>query len=149
MPNSSHWSNSSAPCRIEWWPSPVLAGSLAALGALGAFASLASEAPAGLAALLASASLATGAWLAHRELRRPCRSLVWSSGRGLEVDGERVEDPRLAWRGPLAFLDWRDADGRRCRVSWWPDTLDAAGRRELRLAAMDASPPPGAPSMAP
>jgi toxin CptA len=116
---------------------------------LGAFAALASEAPAGLAATLALASLATGGLLAHRELRRPHLRLAWSPGRGLEVDGRRVEHPCLSWRGPLAFLDWHDHAGRRHRVSWWPDTLAAAGRRELRLAAMAASSPRGAPAMAP
>ena len=149
MTHSSRWSNSSAPCRIEWRPSWLLAGSLAGLGVLGAFATLASEAPAGLAATLALASLATGGSLSHRELQRPRLRLAWWPDRGLEVDGERVGHPRLSWRGPLAFLDWRDLAGRRRRLSWWPDTLAANGRRELRLAAMAASSPRGALAMAP
>lgn len=149
MPHFSHSSNSSAPCRNEWRPSRLLAASLAMLGALGAFSSLASEAPAGVAWPVALASAAVGALLANRHLQQPRLQLVWSPGRGLEVDGHRVGDARLAWRGPLAFLDWLDHDGRRRRVSWWPDTLDAAGRRELRLAAMAAMPSLDAPSMAP
>lgn len=51
------------------------------------------------------------------------------------VDGIPVQGLVLQWRGPLAFLGWRDADGRMQRLSWWPDTLPADLRRELRLAA--------------
>ena len=50
-------------------------------------------------------------------------------------DGLAVERFRIDWRGPLAFVSWRDGHGRTFRRSLWPDTLSAAGRRELRLAA--------------
>ena len=148
MPNSGHWSNNCAPCRIEWRPSRLFAASLVVLGALGAASSLMSEAPAMLGEAMALASLAVGTWQAHREASRPRLQLAWS-GRGLEVDGRAVVDPRLAWRGSLAFLHWRDSDGRQRRAAWWPDTLDAPDRRELRLAAGTASPVHPARSMAP
>lgn len=122
---------------------------LAFLGLVGALAVAVCEAPAWMAATLALASPATGVALACRELRRPRLALVWAPGRGLAVDGQRVECHALAWRGPLAFLEWKDHDGRRRRVSWWPDTLGVAARRELRLAAIGAAPSRHAASMAP
>jgi len=149
MPNSATSSRHCAPCRIEWRPSRLLAGVLALLGVLGGLSAVASEAPGWLAVTLALASPAAGTALAGRELRRPNLQLVWAPDRGLAVDGRRVQDPVLLWRGPLAFLEWNDHTGRRRRVSWWPDTLDAAARRELRLAAIAASTSRHAPSMAP
>ena len=148
MPNSGHWSNNSAPCRIEWRPSRVLAAALMLLGVLGAVSLLASEVPASVAWLLALGSLANGARLAKKEAGRPSLQLAWTS-RGLEVEGRKVDDPGMDWRGPMVFLRWRDADGRPCRVSWWPDTLDGHARRELRLAADAASPVRATPSVAP
>lgn len=149
MPSSWNSSNDSAPCRIEWRPSRLLAGALAMLGALGAVSAIASEAPVALVALLAPASLATGAWLAGRELARPPMQLVWTPGRGLAIDGVRVANPHVSWRGPLAFLAWSDHEGRRHRVSWWPDTLGSLERRELRLAAIASPTSLDALSMAP
>jgi toxin CptA len=122
---------------------------MATLGMLGALSVVASDAPAWLAWALAPASIVAGAWLAHRELRRPRLPCVWTPAGGLSIDGRRVQDASLAWRGRLAFLEWRDHAGRRRRVSWWPDTLGSAGRRELRLAAIAAPTSRGAPSMAP
>jgi toxin CptA len=55
----------------------------------------------------------------------------------------------LQWRGPLAFLRWRDSDGRMHRLAWWPDVLPVAARRELRLAALDGAGAVPAASMAP
>ena len=148
MWNSGLWSNNSAPCRIEWRPSRVLVAALMLLGVLGAVSLLASEIPASAAWLFALGSLASGARFARKEAGRPLLQLAWSA-RGLEVEGRKVDDPCLDWRGPLVFLRWRDADGRPCRVSWWPDTLDGHARRELRLAASAASPVRATPSMAP
>ena len=55
--------------------------------------------------------------------------------RFVRVDGEPMHEAHLQWRGPLAFLAWRDAAGRHGHLAWWPDTLDTGARRELRLAA--------------
>lgn len=65
------------------------------------------------------------------------------------VDGLGMDDLEVHWRGPLAFLQWRQADGGTRRLQGWPDTLDAAARRELRLAmaARTSARPPR--SMAP
>ena len=126
----------------------MLAAALMLLGVLGAASSLASEMPRSAAWLLALGSLANGASLAKKEAGRPPLQLAWTA-RGLEVQGRKVDDPDLDWRGPLVFLHWRDTDGRPRRLSWWPDTLDGHARRELRLAADAAAPVRATPSMAP
>ena len=65
------------------------------------------------------------------------------------LDGVTLDQAALEWRGPLALLRYRDRDGRHRRRIWWPDTLDAAGRRELRLAWPVQAPTPDSRSMAP
>ena len=134
MPNSPYSYNVSASCRTDWRPSAVLCGALIALGLLAGLSLLASDLPDGLAWPMAAASPAWGAWLARREWRRSPRSLAWRTDGTMFVDGERVDAAELHWRGPLAFLSWR-AGNRIRRLVWWPDTLTAAQRRELRLAA--------------
>ncbi|OGT59148.1 MAG: hypothetical protein A3E01_20175 [Gammaproteobacteria bacterium RIFCSPHIGHO2_12_FULL_63_22] len=42
---------------------------------------------------------------------------------------------RLGIRGPMAFLQASDGAGRPIQWNWWPDTLPAAARRQLRLAS--------------
>lgn len=135
MSSSRRLSNASVPCRLEWRPSYWLVGAQAALGLLGALSALASGMPRVAAWGVAVTALLAGVWSAMREARRPRRRLHWSSSGQLALDGEPAFDPHLQWRGPLAFLGWRGADGRRHALAWWPDTLAAAQRRELRLAA--------------
>ena len=137
MPNSHNSSSASASFRSEWKPSSVACGALIALGLLAAFSILASDLPRTYAWPAALIAPAWGSWLARRERIRPPIRLAWRADGALFVDGERVERPRLQWRGPLAFLDWRE-NGKARRLVWWPDTLPAAARRELRLAAMAA-----------
>jgi toxin CptA len=122
---------------------------LALLGALGAVSVLASDMPREAAWPVAIAALASGARLAAHERRRPPRQLVWNAGGTLQVDGQRVDKHELRWHGPLAFLSWRAQDGARYRLAFWPDTLDAPARRELRLAVPPAGAAQAAPSMAP
>lgn len=150
MPKSRHWSTASAPCRLDWRPSWLLAGSLLALGLLAAAAILGSAIPA--AAAWPSALLVSGygGWLGRRELRRPVRGLVIADGAGaVIVDGVAVAGFSVQWRGPLAFVHWRDASGSRRRLQFGPDTLDLAARRELRLAMITRGAAPAAGSMAP
>jgi toxin CptA len=115
-------------------PSRWLATALALLGALAALAALASEMPRAAAWPLALAALAHGAWLAWREATAERGGIVIVAGR-CTVDGRPVEALRVRWRGALAFVQWRGADGRRGARVFLPDTLPAARRRELRLAA--------------
>jgi len=94
--------------------------------------------------------MAHGAWLGRRELLRPSCSLVIPRGDSLAtVDGASMADLQLQWRGPLAFLQWRDAHGRRERLHGWPDNLAADARRELRLAMAARSPAQSPRSVAP
>ncbi|HJR73318.1 MAG TPA: hypothetical protein VJ806_06735 [Luteimonas sp.] len=150
MPKSPRWSNGSVSCRLEWRPSRWAIGAIVLLGAFAAFAVLASEMPRPWAWPLAAATAIYAAWRARREARQPVRTWVWPGNeRPATVDGVPAWDALVVWRGPLAFVRWRDADGRRRYAVWWPDTLPAARRRELRLAAAAARASPSAASMAP
>jgi toxin CptA len=150
MAKSRPWSSASAPCRLEWKSSRLLGRLLILLGLLAAGSILASELPKPLAIPLALACLAHGARLGSRELLRPARHLVIPcSASAVTVDGVAMGDVQLHWRGPLAFLRWRDGDGRRQRLLGWPDNLAAAARRELRLAMAARTPARSPRSMAP
>jgi toxin CptA len=85
---------------------------------LAPFAVLVSEMPRVAAWPLALVAGAHGLRLAWREWRKPPRTL--------DVP---LAHANLYWRGPLLFLR-RGSE----RASWWPDTLDAGQRRELRIA---------------
>lgn len=137
-----------APGCVDWRASRLLAAALAALGLLAGVAALASELPAHLGWPVAALAAGWGAALARRELRRPPRRLRLAGARAW-LDDAPIAHARLYWRGPLARLEFRDARGRRGRLMWWPDSLDAHGRRELRLAAAVAIDAPAPRSVAP
>ncbi len=122
------------PGQLPWRPSHVLAACLWALGLGAALSLLASECPPAVAWPAAVAALAWARHSARCELRRPARRLD-HGGRGLRLDGRAMSVQGLHRRGWLLRLDLRGEDGRRERLLWWPDTLGAHGRRELRLAA--------------
>ena len=105
------------------------------LGILASFSVLASELPLGVAMATAVAALLQAAWLARREMRRRPIAVVVPSGRNdVTIDGNPVAGFDVVWRGPFAFARWRDARGCWRRLQGWPDNLDPASRRELRLA---------------
>lgn len=131
-------SNASAPCRFELGPSRWLVGALVLLAMLAPLSVWLSGMPRLAAWPLALAGAGLGAWLARREARRPVERVVVHPEAGASVDGRNVDDFAVDWRGPLAFLRWTDAAGRRQRRSLWPDRLDSALRRELRLASAAA-----------
>ncbi len=135
MPNSPRSSNGSAPCRLEWRPSrwPVLA--LLVLAPSAAACALLSGVPPLAGAVLAVAALAWGGWQARAYRRLPVRQLVLEATGGAVLDGTRMSEWRLAWHGPLAVMRLRDGPGDCMHLAWWPDTLPAPARRELRLAA--------------
>lgn len=135
MANSPTSSSVSAPCRLEWRPSRLLCGALIGLGMATAWAVLASEMPRGLAWGLALAAAWRGFRSARREMSRPACLWVFLADGRATLDGQAVREPRLVWRGALVILHWRDRRGDRHHLGWWPDTLPAAARRELRLAA--------------
>ena len=108
---------------------------LCLLALLAPLSLIASDLPRIAAWPFAFAALAWAIHEARRYLARPTLLLVILAGRGgATCDGERIEDLCAGWRGPLAFLQWCDAAGRRHRASFWPDMLPAGTRRELRIA---------------
>jgi len=149
MPTSTPWSSASATCQLEWRPSRALTVALRILGVLAALSALASEMPRVVAWPVGLLAIAHGEWLARRYRTLPVRRLWWLAGRLPELDGVPLQKAALHWRGPFAFLAWRDADGRTQRMAWWPDTLPRTARRELRLVAAVAPHAPSTPSMAP
>jgi toxin CptA len=125
-------------------------GALIALGLLAACSLLASEMPRAMAWPLAIVAAGYGGWLARRERLRPRRQLLWpANDMPLTLDGGPLQLAELQWRGPLAFLRWRASDGRVGHLGWWPDTLPAVQRRELRLAVERRPAALQAASMAP
>jgi hypothetical protein len=132
MQTSARWSNRSDACRIELGPSRQYAACLAALGVLGGAGWWASDASALVVAAGSLAWLAAGLRLAHRELRRPVESLVLRPDGAAELGGCPVDGAGVDWRGPFFVLSWQ-AGGRAVRRIVFPDVLDAAARRELRL----------------
>ncbi|WP_368565800.1 hypothetical protein [Pseudoxanthomonas sp. UTMC 1351] len=142
MSRSHRLSSGSVSCRLEWRPSRWLQGTLALLGLLAPWSVLLSEMPRWAAWPLVAGVLAYTFWLIRRERRKPVRNLVFPGNDSpVQVDGVAVESVTVQWRGPLAFVTWREPGGSRRRLSWWPDTLPPERRRELRLAAglQDAS----------
>lgn len=136
MPHSHHSSSGSVSCRLEWRPSRWLVGTLLLLGLLATFSIMASDLPRAPAWMLSIAVILHAAQLARHEWRSPVRSLMFPGTElPVMVDGMPVEAVDVQWRGPLAFVSWKGRDGRRMRLCWWPDTLPASRRRELRLAA--------------
>lgn len=166
MSMSPHWSNGSASClqtgsvtgtaparapacRLHWRPSRMKAALLLLIGALSVVALAASDLPAAVAWPGAFAAISHALRLAWRGLHAPRASVVLDAEAGTAtVDGVAVGDVRLQWRGSLAWLRFRDATGRDRVLDWWPDTLPARARRELRLAAPVEQASPKATSMA-
>ena len=150
MTHSQRLSSGSPACRLEWRPSRWLLASIALITLLAVLSLHASDMPGWLAWLLSGPVLFLGFRTLTKEWHRPPVLLVFR-GRDLPVlvDGQAARDLVVQWRGPLAFVRWRDADSLTRRLSWWPDTLPPARRRELRLAAdlLGASRPD--PGMAP
>jgi toxin CptA len=76
------------------------------------------------------AALVEAAWQVRR---RPRHLLVPPGEAAVMVDGRPVEAFAVRFRGPLVQLRWRQG-WQRHALLFWPDTLPAAQRRELRLA---------------
>jgi toxin CptA len=144
-----HSSNASSPCRFELRPSRWLAAALIALAVLAPLSVFASEIPRLFAWPVGLLSSIMGAVLALREVRRPMLGVVIEAPDRVTIDDQPVDEFRIEWRGPLAFLRWRDGAGRRHARSLWPDTLPPHLRRELRLAVPEADTGRRPGSMAP
>lgn len=108
-----------------------------ALALLAPFSILMSDMPRAFAWPLAAVIALVGILDARRHGRAGSLALLIPAGRGQPTcNGQPMKDLAVAWRGPLAFLRWRDPDGHVRRLAFWPDTLPSKSRRELRLAAM-------------
>ncbi len=168
MTHSTHLSDTSVSCpqpadglhavstprafvgRFQWRPSRWMVCALLALMLLAPLAVLQSGLPRILAWPVCAGALGYAAELTRRECSQARRLVVVPTGAGpVTVDGRAIEDVQVQWRGPLAFLRWNDENARAGYLAWWPDTLPAARRRELKLAmqAREAARPAG--SMAP
>ncbi|MET3148481.1 UNVERIFIED_ORG: toxin CptA [Xanthomonas axonopodis] len=123
---------------------------MSVLVALAVWAVWRSGAPLWLAALLSAYALLAGGRALHQLLRSPVRQLLvpWTQTPA-SIDDVQVEGLQVRWRGPLAVVSWRRTDGRRERLHFWPDTLPAPQRRELRLAAQAHAISSGRPLVAP
>ncbi len=135
MSKSHRLSSASASCRIEWRPSRWVASWLAGLVLLAPISLVHSALPRPQAWPLAliAGIVAFRQWHGYR--RRGAITLIVRADGPLEVDGVIRPEWQLRWRGPLAFVQWREGDRRLTRaLSFWPDTLPPAPRRELRLA---------------
>lgn len=143
MPRSTRSSSASASFRperhlIAWRPSRWVIAALLSLSTLAPFAVLASEMPRIVAWPLAAVAAIAGLHAAGHEARKPPRHFEIPAGQGrATLDGMPLAEAVLSWRGPIAFLRWRDEAGRRGRLSWWPDTLPPAQRRVLKLWSPD------------
>ncbi|OOW68544.1 hypothetical protein Xmlh_13360 [Xanthomonas axonopodis pv. melhusii] len=150
MPPTPHSSPIFAPCRLEWRPSRWLICALGVLVALAVWAVWRSGVPLWLALLLSAYAVLAGGRAVRQLLRSPVRQLLvpWTQTPA-SIDGAEVEELQVRWRGPLAVVSWKRADGRRERLHFWPDTLPAPQRRELRLAAQAHAISSGRPLVAP
>lgn len=127
-------SNTSPTLTLTWRPSRYLVIALASLGCASAFAFLASDLPTHTGVPLAIAGFGWGLASAIREHRRPPRVFKRLPDGSMTLDTTPIRCAHLLWRGSLASLSLRDFDGRRHRLSFWPDTLGPRARRALRLA---------------
>ncbi len=132
-------SDAFSPCRLKWRRSRWQPVALCAL-ALAAIAGLwLADMPQIACTVCSVLVFAYVTWLLYRESRRPESTLSWSGRDALwqvECDG-RMESLRhvgASFRGRLVVLTLANDSGHMRRYTWWPDTIDAHGRRALRLA---------------
>ncbi|HEX5757276.1 MAG TPA: hypothetical protein VFY12_13125 [Arenimonas sp.] len=131
-------SNVSSICRIDWRPSRGLCAGLIGLGGLAGLAILLSDVDVRLAWSAALLCVASSLHGALGEWRRPEIRIIWVGGSepALIASGEarwELQSVSLHLRGPLAVLAGRDGHGQGHRWVFYPDTLDGAGCRSLRL----------------
>lgn len=67
-------------------------------------------------------------------MQSSCTLLIPTGTGEARCDDVRMDALQMSWRGPLAFLCWRDPQGARRRLVFLPDVLPVATRRELKLA---------------
>jgi len=137
MPTSPRLSTLSPNCRLEWRPSRQERTALLLLSVLGACSLLNCDLPASLAWLAAGVAVAWGLHCLRQSGKRLSREfLIAPDIKACRLDGQPLSQLDLRWRGPLLFVRWKHPAQRRWHHAvFWPDTLPAGKRRELRLAA--------------
>lgn len=145
-------SDASATCRLEWRRSRWLPAALCLLAAATTAALWLSQLPAIASMVGTAAVMVHVAWLLRREWNRPACTLTWQGGARdwqIETSGsaESLRHVGASFRGGLVVLTLADPGNALRRYIWWPDTLDARGRRALRLALLvkETSTPTQAP----
>jgi len=135
MPNSPRLSTSSVNCRLEWRPSRQERAALLLLALLGAFSLLNCDLPTSLAWPAAGIAVVLGGWSLRQSGKRPPREfLIAPDLNACRLNGTPLSHLDLRWRGPLLFVRWKHLTQRRWQHAvFWPDTLPAAKRRELKL----------------
>ena len=103
-----------------------------ALGVVGAAGLFLSDLPTWMALIASPVCVVWGLVLARNERRRAPQRLVLRADGTAWLDDGAIEALQVDWQGPIAAFAWL-RDGRRERCVTWPDVLDAATRRELRL----------------
>jgi hypothetical protein len=101
--------------------------------------------------LAACGSGATCLWsigLAQAEARRRLVAIDLGGDGSVMIDGRAVESLEVAWRGALMSLAWGIGGHLERRLAF-PDALDPASRRELRLWALSRRERALAPAVAP
>lgn len=137
MTKSRRLSNPSAHCQpitLDWRPSPQVAAILAGLTLLAPYSLVASDLPAGWSLPLAVAAVLAGVRAMRRYARRSPATFVVPTRGQVTRNGQPLAGFDVQWRGPLAFLRWREPGGSTRHAVFFPDTLDAGLRRELKLA---------------
>lgn len=76
----------------------------------------------------------------RNDVRRAPAQLAWAGGSAPVMVMQTHQEQECTFvalrsRGGLVVLTLKDDEDHNHRWVWWPDTLDAAGRRALRLAA--------------
>ena len=132
--------------RLEWRRSRWMATGLCVLCVAALTALWLSALPPFVCGVGSAMALAYSGWQLRREFRRPRCVLCWRGGESewLVESSGRVQSLRhvgAAIRGGIAVLTLADPTGRQRRYVWWPDTLDARGRRALRLAIASRAQP--------
>jgi toxin CptA len=126
--------------RSRWLPTGLCLLAIAAIAA-----TWLSDLPQVACIVTSAVVTAYAGWLLHRESKRP-DCILTHSGDATEWRVEclgRAETLRhvaASFRGGLVVLTLADSGGKLRRYVWWPDTLDARGRRALRLATRDGAP---------
>ena len=134
-------SRSSSSFLIDWRPSRLLGAAHGLLALLAGFSLFLSALPR-IACWLGALVIAVSAGLAIRRLACRPAQVLRIAGDGSWVVLLCVGRPprlfssaQLRIRGPMAILRARHSAGGSFQWNWWPDTLPATARRQLRLAS--------------